>query len=278
MPTPLPDVRPLGAARWAGLKRPLVVAHRGGAGVWPENSLLAFRGALACRYRAVEFDVRATRDGELVIIHDATIDRTTNGHGSVAELNREALDRYVLTGTSAERVPAIDEVLALLRSANTLAIAEVKFAFRAPNHDSYCERLLQELDRHEMLERTAISAFDWRSLLELRRRSASANLAGVATGRHLAAHGGIANGVRLLAGCGVGDLGLEWTAIDETVVSAAHGAGLRLGAWTVNVAREIDRLGGLGVDWIITDRPDLAPLEWACTGGRSEQVEDSQPD
>src|SRR5688572_6883761 len=64
-------------------ERPLVAAHRGGAALWPENSLTAFRGAIALGIDALEFDVHLTADGEVVVIHDATLDRTTTGRGAV---------------------------------------------------------------------------------------------------------------------------------------------------------------------------------------------------
>ena len=72
---------------------PVAFAHRGGAGLFPENTLFAFEGALELGATALELDVRATRDGELVVLHDPTVDRTTNGTGPVSSFTLEQLKR-----------------------------------------------------------------------------------------------------------------------------------------------------------------------------------------
>src|SRR5690242_20566049 len=71
----------------------LVIAHRGGAALWPENTLVAFRNAVALGADVLELDVRATADGRLVVVHDATVDRTTDGRGAVATLTLAEVQR-----------------------------------------------------------------------------------------------------------------------------------------------------------------------------------------
>src|SRR5882672_10189082 len=105
-----------GSAGAQGKPATLLAAHRGGALLWPENSLLAFRNAVALGADFIEFDVHLSREGEVMVIHDPTLDRTTNGQGAVrdrtvAELKALRLkDRAgVVTG---ETVPTLDEVIA----------------------------------------------------------------------------------------------------------------------------------------------------------------------
>src|SRR2546422_80103 len=96
---------------------PRFVVHRGGAALWPENSLLAFRNAIALGARLLEFDVHRTADAEAAVIHDPTLDRTTNGSGPVAARTAAELRGVRLKGLDGaltdEWVPTIDEVLAL---------------------------------------------------------------------------------------------------------------------------------------------------------------------
>ena len=83
--------RPMPEHSFTKAEEHLVIAHRGGAGQWPENTLFAFQNAIESGADALEFDVHATRDGELVVIHDATVDRTTDGSGRVDEMTWAAL-------------------------------------------------------------------------------------------------------------------------------------------------------------------------------------------
>ena len=235
----------------------MIVAHRGGAALWVENSLVAFRNALAAGYPAIEFDVVGTRDEALVVIHDTTLDRTTNGTGRVADADLDAVRRLRLTGAD-EPVPTLDELLHLMTDSAALAIVEIKFPADGPAHERLCARLLGGLDRHGLIDRTTISAFDWRSLATLRHLSDQVNLTGVIDRKRIDAGGGLAPAIERLRAVGAGDFGLQWTMIDRETVAQVRAAGMKLGAWTPNGPDELRRMADLGVDWIITDRPDLA--------------------
>jgi glycerophosphoryl diester phosphodiesterase len=96
-----------------------VAAHRGGAALWPENSLLAYRGALALGVDLLETDVHLTADGEVVVLHDPTLDRTTTGAGPVRDARRVDLAPLRLRArdgsATQEPIPTLGELLALLR-------------------------------------------------------------------------------------------------------------------------------------------------------------------
>src|SRR6266511_3945699 len=91
----------------------IVVGHRGAAGLEPENTLRAFRRGIELGVDYVECDVHLTRDGHLAVIHDETVDRTTDGHGPVAGFSLEELRR--LDAGQGERIPTLEEVLATTR-------------------------------------------------------------------------------------------------------------------------------------------------------------------
>src|SRR3954465_1539033 len=94
-----------------------IASHRGGAFLWPENSALAFRRALALPAEQLELDVHLSADGVPMVIHDATLDRTTDAHGPVWVRDREALRTVRLRGTGGESLPTLAEAAALTRAA-----------------------------------------------------------------------------------------------------------------------------------------------------------------
>ena len=85
---------------------PRLASHRGGAILWPENSLTAFRNSLALPVEQLELDVHASADGEAVVIHDATLDRTTDAQGPVRALDAAALRAVAVCGTRAVIIPS----------------------------------------------------------------------------------------------------------------------------------------------------------------------------
>ena len=249
-----------GASNWGDVARHgRIIAHRGAAGLWPENSLVAFTKALGNGYRAFEIDVHGTSDRDLVVIHDLTVDRTSDGSGAVRDLSTADLGRLHLNGTNGESIPHLNDVLQLFRSHRAVIIVEIKFRSDVPEHDDLCKRLADALTRAEMGAATSVSAFDWKSLARLKRLDAAINLNAVASTRGLADRGGLAATVAAAIDLGACDLSLEWNAVDEATAHTVHAAGLRLGVWTPNTTDEIVRMISYGVDWIITDRPDLAP-------------------
>lgn len=238
--------------------RPLVVAHRGGADLWPENSLAAFESALAFGFRDFEIDVHGTREGKLVVVHDATVDRTTDGRGRIRDFSLEELRRFKLVGTDGEPVPLLADVLSLFKKSGARAIVEVKFAGDLPEHDDLCRALVSEITRAGMADEVTISAFHWESLATLRAVSPTIGITAVVSARGVSSRGGIEAVAADAAALGAEDLALEWTAATSYFVDVVHRSGMRLGVWTPNEADAIRQLAELGIDWIITDRPDLA--------------------
>ncbi len=220
----------------------LLAAHRGGAALWPENSLLAFRNALALGADFIEFDVHLSKDGEAVVIHDPTLERTTTGAGpvkdrTVAEL--KALRLKDRTGAvTAETVPTLDEVIAVAAQAKHRMLLEIKVDATRARYPGIEEKVLALLDRHGMAPSTVVMAFGaptWRRVRELRPDIAT-----------------------MLRAAGVPFAGIEYTAVDAAAVAEARKAGIGIGAWTVNDAAAMQRVIDSGAAILITDQPDLA--------------------
>lgn len=252
-------------------------AHQGGAREGPSNTLFAMTAALAAGSHGIELDVHRTKDGHLVVLHDSAVDRTTNGHGKVAERTLEELrrldaaywwvpgkvddhdpatppDRYTLRGRAAAdpdlRIPTLDDVLG--RFAVPLTIEVKDKAAVAP--------LVALLRARNRTQDVIVTSFMERVVSELRR-----------AGPELPLAPGRVYNLWFLARVLV-----RWpprrssyvalqvphryrglTVLSARLVGAAHGAGMAVHAWTIDEEAEMRELIALGVDGIMTDRPTV---------------------
>jgi len=159
------------AMRTPPLESSQVIAHRGGPSYAPENTLAAFQNAVAQGVDWLEFDVQMTRDGELVVIHDETVDRTTDGTGAVSDLTLEQI--RALDAGNGEKVPTFEEVVKLAKAGGVKILPETKSAHLYPGIE---EKLLQVLEEDGYLEQTAIQSFEADSLETIHRLNPNAKL------------------------------------------------------------------------------------------------------
>jgi glycerophosphoryl diester phosphodiesterase len=246
------------AAGSAAQSRPLVAAHRGGALLWPENSLTAFRGALGLGVDLVELDVHLTRDREVVVIHDPTLERTTTRQGAVVDTSWAELAGVRLRGAKGETVPRLRDVLELVRPSRVRLLVEIKVPSTLARYPEIEAKTLQLLRETGLLDRATIMAFEWDTLERLRALDGGVRLTGLLDRRQAAEVGGVAAAARRLASLRADDLGIERTLLSPEAVAAARAAGLTIGVWTVNDPDELRRALDSGVDYVTTDRPDLA--------------------
>jgi glycerophosphoryl diester phosphodiesterase len=244
-----------------GMIAPLFAAHRGGAQLWPENSLLAFRNALELRADFLELDVHLSRDGELVVIHDPTLDRTTTGTGPVRDRTLAELGSLRLkdpSGTvSEERISTLDEVVELAAAGKRQLLLEIKTDERRQPYPGIEEKVLAALDRHRFVPFTVVMAFEgatWRRVRQLR---PEARVAALYSSRMLSSSA-VGAELQALRQAGVAFVGLHQALVNAEVAKQARLAGLTLGVWTVNEREAIARFIDQGVGVVITDRPDLA--------------------
>jgi glycerophosphoryl diester phosphodiesterase len=253
------------------------VAHRGGAAQWPENSLTAFRGALALGARILELDVHLAADGEIAVIHDPTLDRTTDLTGPVARCTAADLRRARLRGVdgawTSDWVPTLPEVLGLAAPAGVGVLVEIKTpgpaaryerrrgrvaAEPGPRYEGLESRVLDALDKFGVRERAFLLAFNPGVLAEVRALAPTQPTALLVERRHVEESGARAlDAVDWAREAGATFLGLHHTLCDAALVEAAHAAGVALGVFTVNDEEAMRRLAGWGVDVIISDRADL---------------------
>jgi glycerophosphoryl diester phosphodiesterase len=254
-----------------------LAAHRGGAQLWPENSLCAFRESLALGVDLVEADIHLTTDGGLAVIHDATLRRTTDRRGRVRTRTAAELRLARLRGPDRrltnEHVPMLEEVLAIVAAAGGGVLIEVKAPSRGLGVRYFPRSRIRPGARYQGLEERVVAALTNANLLA-RANLMSFNPAVIECARTLAptlhttllvstmhirlARARPADTVAWALRYGATDVGLKHTLVDETVVEAARAVGVRVGVWTVNDERDMRRMIALGVDVLTSDRPDVA--------------------
>ena len=255
------------SAPGAAARRTLVLAHRGGAGLWPENTAHAFRQSVALGVDVLEMDLHSTSDGALVIIHDATVERTTNGAGRVNALTLAELKKldagYRWTNDGGRTfpfrgkgiaVPTLGEVLDEFPQA--LLNIDIKQA-----QPSLVKPFCRALRERRATGRATVASFNSQVLAEFRREcpevrtSASfdevmALASDLQAGRDIAADKTRTRLVQVPETA----FGRAW--LTAELVAAAHRGGLEIHIWTVNDEAAMRRLVALGVDGIVTDYPD----------------------
>ncbi|HWR10782.1 MAG TPA: glycerophosphodiester phosphodiesterase [Rectinemataceae bacterium] len=228
-----------------------IFAHRGLSSSCPENTLLAFRKALETGCDGIELDVQLTRDGELVIIHDETIDRTTDGKGKVRDFSFEELRRFDASGRFAgdqgfNPIPSLREYFDLVRDLPLITNIELKNSvFPYPGLE---EKLIATVGDYGLEDRVLFSSFNHQSLMKCRELSPRCEIAFIisswliSAGSYCRRNGGNYINPRFCF--------LTQDNMDELLEQ-----GVRAMAWTVDDPTEMRRLAGMGVDSLITNEP-----------------------
>jgi glycerophosphoryl diester phosphodiesterase len=252
--------------------KPLIIAHRGGAGPWPENTLLVFSAAARTGYDGAELDVQLTRDEKLAVFHDFRLKRRLAGGGRMSRPLCE-LDycRLLAVKLGNERIPLLRDVIESVRSAskNFRLFIEIKTSFAdrtlsaAP--EAVAEAVVGELRGLDFFENAVLVGFDWPALMHAKKMAPelpcwfSTQGPGsrwARSARSWGAHFGRSLSEAIVQAGGDGWFCPRSRATPKAVQEARE-RGLKFGVWTVNDPKEMRALAALGVDAICTDRPDL---------------------
>jgi glycerophosphoryl diester phosphodiesterase len=249
-----------------GARRPLVIAHRGGAGLWPENTLYAFERAVAAGVDVIETDAHLTSDGAVVLIHDATVERTTDGAGRIGEMTLAGLKKldagHRWSPDGGRTFPHRGRGLTVPTLAEAFALTGgLRFNIE-PKQDSdeLVNSLCAAIREHRMSERVVVASFRQSTLEKFRRAcpevatSASTSEASSFLAMYKA---GLADSYSPpMQALQVPEYAAGMHVLTADFVAAAHGRNLQVHAWTVNGVEDMRRLIGVGVDGIMTDYPD----------------------
>lgn len=232
----------------------MLIAHRGFSGCYPENTLLAFREALKLPVDGIELDVRRTRDGVLIVIHDETVDRTTGGSGRVSDLmwdEIQQLDAGPWKGEAfrGERVPRFDEVLQLVKGQTVLHV-EIK--------QPGIERQVAETLRHyDAVRWVTLASFSPKAITAAKKAMPEVSYVLIGGQRGGMGDEAFAAFVHEALRHGATAVTLHHSAFTPARVRFCHQRSLFVGAWTVNDIALAARLMAMGVDAIASDVPDV---------------------
>lgn len=237
----------------------LIIGHRGARREAPENTLAGFRHLRDLGVRAVEFDIQVSRDGELVVIHDAVLERTTNGRGQVGEYiaadlaNLDACRVPFPAWPVREGVPTLDQVLTVLADFTHL---ELEVKARSPEDEAAVIARLPALwQKHGLAGRARTTSFNPRYLHGMREAAPEI------TRGFLCEADFAGDAVQVATALACTSLGPAESLCTPALVAAAHEAGLIVSTWTVNSQARAQTLRAMGVDGLITDIPTQA-LRW----------------
>lgn len=224
------------------MANPLIIAHRGASAERPENSLPAFRRALALEADGIELDVHVTRDGVPVVFHDATLGRLTGRTGRVGRATWAELEVLRIRGS--EPIPRLLDVLKLTRG---LAVVQIELK------SGPVEPVVRAISAARAAEWVVLASFDRRLVATARDLAPGIPRMLISEGREAPA-----TLVRQLAGAGAGGLSVNQRAIRSSAwISHFHIRGYTIWAWTVNDVATARRLAGWGADALLGDDPAL---------------------
>ena len=232
-------------------RKPLVIAHRGGRRWAPENTLVAFRKSLAAHVDGIELDIHRCKSGELVVIHDESVDRTTDGTGLVKDNTLEEL-RKLDAGTKynaefrGEKIPLLSEVLELV---DGKAIINIEIKNQPISYPGIDDQLISMLANYKYPDKIMISSFDHQILQSVGKKTQRYKL-GMLDSALIADLGAYAKTV------GAASWNPDVEAARGDAIKNAHDNGIEVHTWTVNDKANWERLSSQGVDAIITDDPE----------------------
>lgn len=235
-----------------------IVGHRGGRNVWPENSIGGFINVKELPVEAVEFDIHLTKAGELLCIHDATLERTTEGTGIVADLPLGARKQVILRGSDGEHIPTFKEVLDVFADTDVELHIEIKSDHEHKAYPGIVAAVLSELSNYSFGDRAVLTSFDPEVLREVR--------AALPNGRRLASMdrswverlGGLEKTLRTMEEL-VHIVAVERTLLLENLELVKSIIPMnRWAVWMANDADILDYWLRQPVFSVTSDRPDLA--------------------
>jgi len=239
---------------WKGRFPVLIMAHRGFSGKAPENTLAAFQKAIEIGSDFIELDIRFSKDGHLVVFHDDTLQRTTNGKGKVAEFSLQELKRldagfWFGAAFSGEKIPTLREVLDLARGRISLNIELKKGDQGRYTMTDLADRALEEVQRGGMEQQVLFSSFDLSAAKRIREKNPAIPVAFITRSPWNSPREAFGGELLLF-------LNARKTTLNETNLARAHHQGIKIIVWTLDTEDEMEKFISMGVDGIVTDHPD----------------------
>ena len=223
----------------------LLIAHRGASNIAPENTLKAFRMAMDLNADGIEFDVRQSRDGELVIIHDNNVFRTTHRFGFINRMNLDTIKS--LDAGEGEQIPTLREMTSIVKG-KVILMCELKV-------HGISEQVVNILKNADLIDSTIVISFKHNELLKVQKIEPDLKIGSIIP----SGSGWITNwyekkkAILFASSHGFFSINPFYPIINQKLVDFAHHHGLKVFPWTVNSKRAVKKLKEMGVDGVLTN-------------------------
>ncbi|MBP3442664.1 MAG: glycerophosphodiester phosphodiesterase [Clostridia bacterium] len=233
----------------------LNIAHRGFSGNYPENTMLAFKKAIEAGADGIEFDVHFSKDGEVVIIHDEKIDRTTDGEGYVADYTYEQLCKFDASAGfkgvyGFNKIPTLREYFELVRDIEGF-VTNIELKTSENEYPGIEKAVLEMIDEFGLADRIIISSFNHYSVMRTKKLNPD-----ICCG--FLESSWIYNFGEYTKSRNVECVHPKFNSLNEESVAEIRSHAVRINTWTVNNEQDVKRLYELGADAVITNFPDMA--------------------
>jgi glycerophosphoryl diester phosphodiesterase len=240
--------------QWTGKFPVLVIGHRGFSAAAPENTQASFKKAMEVGVDMIELDVHLSKDGQVVVIHDDTLNRTTNGKGKVVsytlnELKQLDAGSWFGSQFSGERIPTLKEVLELTHGQVLLCIELKGGDLGQYTLKDLADRSLQEVEKARMLSQVLFASFDLSAIERIREKNPGIPVA-------LIYSKSWSSPQEVTGGRPIPVLSFRGTVLTQTNASKARQQGIKVLVWTLNTEEHMEHFLKMGVDGIVTDYPD----------------------
>ena len=260
---------------------PLIIGHRGAAAVAPENTIVSFERALADGADGIEFDVRLARDGVPVVIHDATLRRTTLKSGRIASFSSTELGamdagtwfnlRYPAKAQALytqARIPTLADVFTRFKKSDALLYVEMKCG--AKDRAALSAEVAKLIRTHNLTTRVRVESFDLAAIAEIKRIDSRLRTAALFDRRLSRPAPSARKMIERAILCGAEEIALHYSLATERTVREAEGRGLETVVWTADNPAWVERAKKHGVRAIITNDPArmIEYGRWTIDDGR----------
>ncbi|MFX0031424.1 MAG: glycerophosphodiester phosphodiesterase [Candidatus Hodarchaeota archaeon] len=225
----------------------LIIGHKGASKLKPENTLIAFQKAIDLQADYIEFDIQASKDGEIVVFHDYDILRLTGMEGYIEDMTLNELKQ--LNIGEGEQIPTLQEVIKLTRGKIGLQI-EIKC-------EDIGKKVIEMLRNTDLIESSIVSSFIHNELLRIQKMEPELRL-GALISERVSDSKDLKKATKRVFKKKFYAVHPYFTGVNQELVNYAHANNLKVNVWTVNERKDIERLINLGVDGIITDDIQLA--------------------
>ena len=242
---------------------PKVISHRGANKYAPQNTLAAFEKSVQIGVDGFETDVHITKDEQLVICHNYTIDETSDGEGEISQMTLAQLKSYDFGSYfspkyAGTRLPTVDEFLSFVETTD-ISVLNIELKSPKENETAIVRETIRLVKEHGLFDRLIISSFDPKLLVEAKTidEKCQTGFLYCPTRMNMWRDRLLKNYVPYARSIGVDALHPHYAFVDEKYVESAHEAGIKVNAWTVDSVKAIENMINCKVDGIITNFPDV---------------------